>query len=226
MSGDAESLRIAVGSHVVEALLLVPTGAQWLYVLGHGAGAGMRHRFMADLATRLAERGVATLRYEYPYMTEGSKRPDPAPRLEAVTRGVAAFAAEQWPDLRIVAGGKSMGGRMTSRAQAAAPLPRVEGLVFTGFPLHPAGSRSTDRADHLRDVHVPMLFLQGTRDTLADLDLMRSVCSALGERATLHVIECADHGFAVLKRSGRTGDEVMGEIGGITAEWLSGLPRR
>jgi uncharacterized protein len=226
MSQDAESLRIAVGSHEVEALLLVPDGAQWLYVLGHGAGAGMRHRFMADLATRLAERGVATLRYEYPYMTAGSKRPDPAPRLEAVTRGVVAFAAVQWPELRITAGGKSMGGRMTSRAQAAAPLPRVEGLAFTGFPLHPAGSPGTDRADHLRDVHVPMLFLQGTRDTLADLDPMRSVCAGIGDRATLHVIEGADHGFAVLKRSGRTGDEVMGEMVGITAEWLSGLPRR
>jgi uncharacterized protein len=223
MSENAESLRIAVGSHEVEALLLVPDGAEWLYVPGHGAGAGMRHRFMADLATRLAERGVATLRYEYPYMTAGSKRPDPAPRLEAVTRGVVAFAAEQWPELRIAAGGKSMGGRMTSRAQAAAPLPRVEGLAFTGFPLHPAGAPGTDRADHLRDVHVPMLFLQGTRDTLADLDLMRSVCAGLGDRATLHVIEGADHGFAVLKRSGRTGDEVMGEIVGKCVAWLGTL---
>jgi uncharacterized protein len=226
MSGDAESLRIPVGSHEVEALLLVPQGAQWLHVLGHGAGAGMRHRFMADIATRLAERGVATLRYEYPYMTAGSKRPDPAPRLEAVTRGVVGFAAERWPQLRIGAGGKSMGGRMTSRAQAAEPLPCVEGLVFLGFPLHAAGSPGTDRAEHLRDVHVPMLFLQGTRDTLADLDLMRSVCTGLGERATLHVIEGADHGFAVLKRSGRTGDDVMEEMVAITAEWLSGLPRR
>jgi uncharacterized protein len=219
----AEPLHIRVGDRDIAALLLRPRQAAWLYVLAHGAGAGMRHPFMQRIAQRLAERDIATLRYEYPYMSAGSRRPDPAPRLEAVTRGVVEYAAGEWSSLRLLAGGKSMGGRMTSRAQSAAPLRSVEALVFLGFPLHPPGSRGTDRADHLGHVHIPMLFLQGTRDSLADLELMRPLCDALGERATLHVVEGADHGFAVLKRSGRAGEEVLDELVDTVSAWLAAL---
>jgi uncharacterized protein len=220
VNSEAVPLQIAAGDQQIDALLLHPDGAEWLCVLGHGAGAGMRHTFMENAAQRFAQRGIATLRYEYPYMTAGSRRPDPAARLEAVTRAVCAHAAQHWPDMRLFAGGKSMGGRMTSRAQAAAPLNRVEALVFLGFPLHAAGSPGTERAAHLDDVAVPMLFLQGTRDTLADLALMRRVCDSLGERATLHVVDGADHGFAVLKRSGRTHDQVLDELIDSTVAWL------
>jgi uncharacterized protein len=192
-------------------------------VLAHGAGAGMRHPFMSDMAGRLAERGIATLRYEYPYMTAGSKRPDRAPKNEAVTRAVCAHAAREYPELRLVAGGKSMGGRMTSQAQAIEPLPRVEGLVFLGFPLHRPGAPSAEHAAHLADVRLPMLFLQGTRDSLADLDLMRGMSGEVGPRVMLHVIDGADHGFHVLKRSGRTDEEVLDYMAGVIGEWLSGL---
>jgi len=202
-------------------LLVRPDGAEWLYVLAHGAGAGMRHRFMEDIAQALARHGVATLRYEYPYMAAGSRRPDPAARLEAHTRAVIEQAAREHPDLRIAAGGKSMGGRMTSRAQAAGPLARVEALVFLGFPLHPPKKPSIERAEHLAHVDVPMLFLQGTRDDLADLELLRGVLTPLGERATLHVIDGADHSFGVLKRSGRTNDQVLDELAAVTAAWLA-----
>ncbi|CAN5762807.1 alpha/beta hydrolase [soil metagenome] len=205
----------------VAGLLERPDDAGWLYVLAHGAGAGMRHRFMEAIAERLAAADIATLRYEYPYMTAGSRRPDPAPKNEAVTREVCGYAAAEYPDLRLCAGGKSMGGRVTSRAQAAEPLPRVERLIFLGFPLHPPGKLSTQRAEHLSDVHIPMLFLQGTRDTLADLTLMKDVCADLGERAELHIEEGADHSFAVLKRSGRTNEEVLDSLVRKTAEFLS-----
>lgn len=207
------------------ALLRLPDDARWLYLFAHGAGAGMRHRFMAAVTGRLADRGIGTLRYEFPYMAAGSRRPDPAPRLTACVRAVAEFAAREFPQLRVAAGGKSMGGRMMSQAQAAAPLPRVERIVFFGFPLHPAGSRGTTRADHLRDVAIPMLFLQGTRDSLADLTLLRPITDALGARATLHVIDGADHGFAVLKRSGRTDAEVLDEITDTMAGWLDQAPQ-
>ncbi|HEX6133590.1 MAG TPA: alpha/beta family hydrolase [Longimicrobiales bacterium] len=204
-----------------ESLLIMPEQARWLYVFAHGAGAGMRHSFMEAAALALAARDIATLRHEFPYMARGSRRPDPAPKLEAHTRRVVEFAAAAYPKLRIAAGGKSMGGRMTSRAQSAAPLPRVEALVFFGFPLHPPGKPSVDRADHLRAVRVPMLFLQGTRDDLADLDLLRSVTDPLGALATLHVVDGADHSFGVLKRSGRTNDEVLDELGDVVAGWLT-----
>jgi predicted alpha/beta-hydrolase family hydrolase len=207
----------------VAAILYRPDAARWLYVLAHGAGAGMRHRFMDDIAERLAQRDIATLRYEYPYMTAGSKRPDPNAKLETITREVVAHAADHVSDLRLIAGGKSMGGRMTSQAQAKTPLERVEGLVFLGFPLHPSGQPGTARAEHLRSVHIPLLFFQGTRDTLADLDLMRSVHSGIADRATLHICEGADHSFAVLKRSGRTNREVLDEIADTTAQWLAAL---
>lgn len=204
----------------VHAILSLPAGAEWLYVLAHGAGAGMRHHFMEAIAGRLAERAAGTLRYEYPYMSAGSKRPDPAPKNEAVTRAVCEYAAREFPELRLCAGGKSMGGRMTSQAQAAAPLARVDALVFLGFPLHAAGRPATARGDHLQRVGIPMLFFQGTRDALADLTLLEPICAALGERATLHVVDGADHGFAVLKRSGRTADDVLDEIAQTTVSWL------
>jgi uncharacterized protein len=213
-------LQIPARGSDVAGILMAPADAQWLYVLAHGAGAGMRHRFMTAIAERLAERDVATLRYEYPYMSAGSKRPDPAAKNEAVTRAVIEYAAAEYPQLRLCAGGKSMGGRMTSQAQAASPLERVEKLVFLGFPLHAPGRPGVARAEHLHAVTVPTLFLQGTRDTLADLDLMRGVCSDLGESATLHVVDGADHGFAVLKRSGRTSDEALDELADTILGWL------
>jgi uncharacterized protein len=213
-------VNIDVGGTTIPALVHTPPGATWLYVLAHGAGAGMRHRFMEAVTEHLADRGVATLRYEYPYMSEGRKRPDHASRLEAVTRSVVAWAGEAFPDLRLAAGGKSMGGRMTSRAQADTPLPRVERIVFLGFPLHPPGRPDTSRAEHLRSITTPMLFLQGTRDTLADLALMRGVCAGLGGVATLRIIEHADHGFGVLKRSGRTDAEVLAELADTIRFWL------
>jgi uncharacterized protein len=213
-------LQIPTPNGDVVAILQQPDDAEWLYVLAHGAGAGMRHRFMESVARRLFERGIATLRYEYPYITAGSKRPDPAPKNEAVTRAVCEYAAAEYSGLRLFAGGKSMGGRMTSQAQAAAPLPRVEKLVFLGFPLHAPGRPGLKRAEHLQDVHVPMLFLQGTRDTLADLELIRTVADDLGDVATLHIVDGADHGFAVLKRSGRTDAEALDELADAIADWL------
>lgn len=206
----------------VAAIALLPAGAEWLYVLAHGAGAGMRHHFMESIAGRLADHAVGTLRYEYPYMSAGSKRPDPASKNEAVTRAVCEYAADEFVNLKLSAGGKSMGGRMTSQAQAAAPMPRIEALVFLGFPLHAPGRPAAARGEHLERVRIPMLFFQGTRDTLADLTLLEPICAALGDRATLHVITDADHSFAVLKRSGRTADEVLDEIAETTASWLRG----
>jgi uncharacterized protein len=221
--GVSIPLNILTARGDVAALLERPPAAEWLLVLAHGAGAGMRHRFMNDVAARLHDRAVATLRYEYPYVTAGRRRPDPAPVLESVTRQVVQHAADSYPDLRLAAGGKSMGGRMTSRAQAAEPLPRVEALCFLGFPLHAAGSASTERGDHLGAVRVPMLFLQGTRDALADVELMRGVTDGLAQLATLHIAEGADHGFAVLKRSGRTNDEVLDELADTLVLWLRTL---
>ena len=212
-------LRIPTPHGDVDTIAMLPTGAAWLYVLAHGAGAGMRHHFMEAIAGRLADNAVGTLRYEYPYMSAGSKRPDPAPKNEAVTRAVCEYAAREFPNLRLCAGGKSMGGRMTSQAQAAAPLARTEALVFLGFPLHAPGRPAVARGEHLQRVTVPMLFFQGTRDTLADLTLLEPICKAL-DRATLHIVDGADHSFAVLKRSGRTADEVLDEIAETTVSWL------
>jgi predicted alpha/beta-hydrolase family hydrolase len=218
---DARDIEIPTERGPVQALALEPTGAEWLYVFAHGAGAGMRHRFMEAAARDLFDRGIATLRYEYRYMSEGGRGPERAPALEATTRAVVAYAAATWPKLRIAAGGKSMGGRMTSRAQAAAPLDRLEALVFYGFPLHPPKKPGIERAEHLDHVRVPMLFLQGTRDDLAELELMRSVTDRVGSLATLHVVEGADHSFAVLKRSGRTAAEVMAELANAAAGFLA-----
>lgn len=209
----------------VSAILVRPDGARWLYVFGHGAGAGMRHRFMEDAASALAGRGFATFRYQFPYVEARSRRIDPQPILLATVRAAVQAAHDAAPDLPVLAGGKSMGGRMTSLAGSKEPLPGVKGVAFFGFPLHPAGSPSQARADHLATVAVPMLFLQGTRDPLADLALLRPVVDDLGPRATLHVVEGADHGFDVLKRSGRTPGDVMDELTRTMEGWADDLPR-
>ncbi len=203
----------------VSALLERPADARCLLVFGHGAGAGMRHPFMAAMSERLAARGIATFRYQFPYMEAGRRRPDHRGVLEKTVRSAVAAAAEAAPGVTLFAGGKSMGGRMTSQAAAREPLPGVRGLVFFGFPLHPPGRPAIVRGDHLDDVAVPMLFLQGTRDPLADLELLTPIAESLGARATLHVVEGGDHSFGVLKRSGRTRDEVLDELADAAAGW-------
>ena len=205
----------------VEGLINRPDGATAALILAHGAGAGMRHPFMEATAVRLAHRGVATLRYQFPYMEAGRKRPDSPTIAQATVRAAVHAAAGELPGLPLFAGGKSFGGRMTSQAAAASPLPEVRGLVFLGFPLHPSGRPAVDRADHLGDVSVPMLFLQGTRDRLADLELLRPMVDRLGTRATLRILDGADHSFHVLKRSGRTDEEVLDELAAATADWIS-----
>jgi len=214
-------LQIDVGSSIgkVSGILLRPPDAWAGYVMAHGAGAGMRHRFMERMAQALAERGMATLRYQFPYMEAGGGRPNPPGVLEAAVRAAVDAARDGLSGLPLVAGGKSLGGRMTSNAQARRPLPGVGGLVFLGFPLHPAKQPGETRADHLRAVELPMLFLQGTRDGLAELDRITAVCGRLGSRATLHVVEGADHSFAVLKRSGRSEAEVMDELANSLGSW-------
>jgi len=204
-----------------DVLLLRPPDARALLVLAHGAGAGMRHPFLQHVAEALAAEGLATLRYQFPYMDAGGRRPDPPAVAEAAVCVAVGKARALAPDLPLFAGGKSFGGRMTSSAQAHAPLEGVRGLVFFGFPLHPAGRPATARAAHLERILVPMLFLQGTRDALAVLDLMRPVCDHLGGRATLHVVDGADHSFAVLKRSGRTNAEVLRELAATVSAWTS-----
>ena len=211
----------------VSAILRRDDDAKYLLVLAHGAGAGMRHVFMEAFAARLAEYGVASLRYQFPYMEKGGRGPDANPKLHATVRAAVREARRLAPDLPLFAGGKSMGGRMTSEASSKQPLPEVKGLVFVGFPLHPAGKPGTERGDHLDAVGEPMLFLQGTRDKLADLDLLRPVLGRVNEsrqRATLHVVEGADHGFHVLKRSGRTDEEVMDELAQSVANWAESRP--
>lgn len=205
----------------VSGLLLRPEAARALLVLAHGAGAGMEHPFLHALADRLASVAIATLRYQFPYMEQGRFRPDSRRRLTATVRAAVAEAARIDPGLPLLAGGKSMGGRMTSHAAAEEPLPGVRGLVFFGFPLHSAKKPGTKRAEHLNRVPHPMLFLQGTRDKLADLDLFRPVLQPLADRAQLHVVEGADHGFHVLKRSGRTDEEVLDEL----AQTVAGFAR-
>ena len=204
----------------VSALLQRPADARALLVLGHGAGAGMRHVFMGALADRLAAEGIATLRYQFPYMEKGSRRPDRKPLLVSTVRAAVAEGARQAHDLPLFAGGKSMAGRMTSTAAAEAGLPGVRGLVFVGFPLHPAGKPGIERAAHLRNLECPMLFLQGTRDKLAEMELLLPVLAELGKGPWLHVVDGADHGFHVLKRSGRTDEEVLDELATTTATWI------
>jgi len=207
----------------ISGLLLQPEQTHACFVFAHGAGAGMDHPFMADLASAFGERGIATLRFQFPFMEQGSKRPDPPALAQAAVRAAVAEAASRLPGAALFAGGKSFGGRMTSQAQAQQPLPQVRGLIFVGFPLHPAGKPATDRAAHLAQVQLPMLFLQGTRDTLADLDLMKQTAAGLGTRATLHVVDGADHSFHVLARSGRSDPEVVEELAAHTARWISEL---
>ena len=216
----AQKLKIDVGtSGTVTALLMRPREARACFVFAHGAGAGITHPAIETMATGLAERGVATLRYQFPYMERGSKRPDPPGVAHATVRAAVAEAARRCAGLALIAGGKSFGGRMTSQAQAKAPLDGVEGLAFLGFPLHPAGQPSTDRAAHLADIHIPMLFLQGANDQLAKVDLLKPVVAGLGRRATLHLVEGADHSFHVPKRSGRDDKEVMAEVLDAFAAW-------
>jgi predicted alpha/beta-hydrolase family hydrolase len=217
----AQSLTIAVDkTRSVSALLLLPARARVCYVLAHGAGAGMTHPFLASVADELAERRIATLRYQFPYMEQKGRRPDPPALAQATVRAAVAEAGRRLGDLALIAGGKSFGGRMTSQAQAAAPLPGVRGLAFLGFPLHAAGKPSDDRAAHLFDVAVPMLFLQGTRDALADVDLLRPLIKRLGQHATLRLLADADHSFHVPARTGRTDPEVRHEMLDAFAAWL------
>ena len=203
----------------VSALLERPDSARWLMVLGHGAGAGMRHHFMEDAAAALASHQIATFRYQFPYMEKRTSRPDPQPVLLATVRSAVAAAHAAAGDLPLLAGGKSMGGRMTSLASAEDGLPDVRGLVFFGFPLHPPGAPGTGRAEHLERVGAPMLFLQGTRDKLADLGLLGPVIERLGSKATLHIVEGGDHSFAVPKRSGRSLEDVLEELARTVAAW-------
>lgn len=217
----ARELKFVVGSAgEVSALLMRPDGARACYVMAHGAGAGMRHASMEAIAAGLAERGIATLRYQFPYMEQGSKRPDAPALAQATVRAAVAEAAGACAGLPLIAGGKSFGGRMTSQAQARARLEGVKGLAFFGFPLHPAGKPSAERARHLADVSVPMLFLQGTRDALADTGLLKLVLRDLKDLATLHLAEGADHSFHVLKRSGRNDGDVLTEILDAFGNWI------
>ena len=223
---NAEPVTIAVDDGVrVSGLLQAPPHARACYVLAHGAGAGMNHPFMAAIASGLAERRIATLRYQFPYMERGSKRPDPPKLAHASVRAAVAEAARRTPKLPLIAGGKSFGGRMTSQAQAVTPLPGVRGLAFLGFPLHPAKQPARDRGKHLFDVQLPMLFLQGTRDALAMLDQIEPMCEALGSRATLRLYDSADHSFHVPARSGRTDAEVMSAMLDAFVAWVDGFSR-
>jgi hypothetical protein len=219
-----KELTLEVGSAgTVSALLTVPKHPRAGFVFAHGAGAGMTHAFMAAVASGLAERHVAALRYQFPYMEKASKRPDPPGIAHAAVRAAVAAAAQACPGLPLIAGGKSFGGRMTSQAQAKAPLADVAGLAFFGFPLHAAGKPSSDRADHLADVKIPMLFLQGSNDKLAELELLKPVVKKLGARAALHVVEAADHSFRVPARSGRKDAEVMIEVLDAFVAWLAAI---
>ena len=211
------------GTGQVSGLLARPEKAQALYVLAHGAGAGMRHPFLERVAERLGDVAIATLRYQFLYMEQRARRPDPPAVAERTVRAAVEAAARAAPGLPLVAGGKSFGGRMTSSAQANQPLPGVRGLVFLGFPLHPPGRPGTARAEHLFRIEVPMLFLQGTRDEFADLELLRPVIERLGQRATLALVEGGDHSFRVLKRAGRTDAAVMDELVGTIAAWVGGV---
>jgi len=221
---EAKPVTIEVeGSGTVSGLLLLPPKAKALYVLAHGAGAGMRQRFLEASAQGLAKRGIGTLRYQFPYLEKGSKRPDRPPVAFAAVRAAVATAARLAPGLKLVAGGKSFGGRMTSGAEAEAHLEGVTGLAFLGFPLHPPGAPADTRGTHLSDVAIPMLFLQGTRDEFAELDLLQPLVTRLGARATLHLVDSADHSFHVPAKSGRKDAEVLDEILDVMAGWIESL---
>ena len=217
---EAQKVRITVGDDPVSGLFLRPPNAKAIYLFAHGAGAGMTHRAMESNARGLAERGIATLRYQFPYMEKGSKRPDPPRLAHAAVRAAAAEAVRLGADLPLFAGGRSFGGRMTSQAQANQPLAAVKGLAFLGFPLHPAGKPGTERAEHLEHIQVPMLFVSGNRDALAQLELLEPVVASLGERATLHLVEHADHSFNVAAKSGRTSTDADAEALDALANWM------
>jgi predicted alpha/beta-hydrolase family hydrolase len=205
----------------VSALLIEPPNSRILAVLAHGAGAGMRHAFMQSVAESLASRGIATLRYNFPYMESKGRRPDPPNVAERAIRAAVRAAGRECSGLPLIAGGKSFGGRMTSLAAARKPLDGVHGIFFVGFPLHPPKRPEVTRAEHLRHVRVPTLFLQGTRDDLADLTLLEPIVGGLGQRATLHIVNGADHSFAVLKRSGRTNADVIEELTSVIDDWAT-----
>ena len=220
-SGHTEPLTLTIDdTRSVSGLWQRPQNARACYVLAHGAGAGMAHPFLDAIAQGLAEHGVATLRYQFPFMEQGSRRPDPPKLAQATVRAAVAAAGRLAPDLALIAGGRSFGGRMTSQAQAASPLPGVRGLAFLGFPLHPAGRPSSERGQHLFEVAVPMLFLQGTRDALADLQHLQPLCERLGGRTSLRLFHDADHSFHVPARSGRTDAQVRGEILDALTAWI------
>jgi uncharacterized protein len=223
-TAGAQKLAIEIDQATsVSALLIRPSEARACLVFAHGAGAGMTHPFMETVAAGLGERGVASLRYQFPYMEKASRRPDPPGKAHAAVRAAVAEAGRCCSGLALIAGGKSFGGRMTSQAQAIAPLAGVHGLAFLGFPLHPAGKPSDDRAEHLSAVHIPMLFVQGTRDNLAEISLLAPVVGRLGPSASLHRIEGADHSFHVLARSGRNDREVMRDILDTLAAWIGAI---
>lgn len=209
---QAQQISVPVGGSAVSGLLLRPDGVKALYVFAHGAGVGMRHPSMASNAESLAERGIATLRFQFPYMEKGTGRPDPPPVAHAAIRAAVAKAAELAPELPLFAGGRSYGGRMTSQAQSIASLPGVRGLVFLGFPLHPAGKPGIERSEHLARVDIPMLFVSGSRDALAELPLLKPLVARLGDDATLHVVDGADHSFRVAAKEAEALDAM--------AEWM------
>jgi predicted alpha/beta-hydrolase family hydrolase len=217
------SIRIPLEGGQVSGLLAVPARPRACYVVAHGAGAGMQHPFLAAVAEGLAQRGIATLRYQFPYIERGSKRPDPPKVATAAVRAAMIEAARHLPGVPLYAGGKSFGGRMTSQAQAAAPLPGVRGLIFLGFPLHAPGKRSDERGAHLAQVSVPMLFLQGTRDDFASLDLLQPLAGRLG--ATLRLFDEADHSFHVPARTGRKDTQVMAELLDVVSGWIEAAGR-
>lgn len=223
MTADTLRFEVPEAKSAVSALVWLPRNARLVYVFGHGAGAGMYHAFMERMSGLLAERGIGTFRYQFPYIEQGRKRPDTHRVLHGTVRAAVLAAHEAAGGLQLIAGGKSMGGRMTSRVQAEEALPGVVGLVFLGFPLHAPNKPDVERADHLSDVGIPMLFLQGTRDSLADLSLLAPVVDRLGPAATLHVVEGGDHSFKVLKRSGRNQDEVFDELADTMAAWSTPL---
>jgi len=221
MPTESHALQVAVGERdTVSGILLRPKNGRAAYVFAHGAGAGMQHPFMEAIAQGLADREVASLRFQFPYMQKNLKRPDSPAVAQAVVRAAVSEAVRRLPGLPLFAGGKSFGGRMTSQAQAETPLPGVVGLVFYGFPLHPAGKPSVRRADHLPQISVPMLFLQGSRDALADLALLKRVIARIGERATLGTFEDADHSFHVRKGSGHNGHAVLNTLTDRAVQWM------
>jgi predicted alpha/beta-hydrolase family hydrolase len=222
-AGEPRKVSFAVDAErTVSGLLILPKGARALYVLAHGAGAGMAHPFMAAISAALAERSIATLRYQFPYMERGSRRPDSPAIAEATVRAAVAKARVLAPNLPLFAGGKSFGGRMTSQAEAHGPL-GVEGLAFLGFPLHPPGAPGDKRGEHLAAVKVPMLFLQGTKDEFAGLDLLRPLVKRLGRKAKLHLIEDGNHSFRVPAKSGRKEADVIAELADTLAGWMEGI---